>query len=304
MPDLNLNPFTLIIIAGPTAVGKTRFAIELAEHLRTEIISADSRQFFKELNIGTAKPSEEELQAVPHHFIGQLSIHDYYNVSRYEQDVMEILSSLVRKHQYVIMTGGSGLYIDAVCRGVDDFPDPDPELRSYLKGLLADEGIEKLQEILKLKDPDYYITVDLANPNRLIRALEVTMATGVPFSSQRMNQPRQRNFNIIKIGLELPRQELVGRIHFRVDQMIENGLIDEARELYIYKHLNALNTVGYKELFEYFDGYVTLEQAIENIKTHTRRYAKRQLTWFRKDKEYKWFGPGDVQEVLELIKSL
>lgn len=295
------NPL-LIVIAGPTAVGKTRFAIDLAQKLGTEILSADSRQFYRELNIGTAKPTPEELRSVPHHFVGQLSIHDYYNISKYEQDVLALLDIFFRKKSVAIMVGGSGLYIDAVCRGVDEFPDPDPELRSYLKGILADEGIGKLQELVKLHDPDYYSSVDLANPNRLLRALEVSMSTGIPFSEQRLNKGRIRNFNLIKIGLDLPRAELFSRINQRVDQMMQVGLLDEVRELLPFKHLNALNTVGYKELFEYLNEDASLELAVENIKTHTRRYAKRQLTWFRKDKEYTWFAPGQENEVIDFIR--
>jgi tRNA dimethylallyltransferase len=294
------NPL-LIVIAGPTAVGKTRFAIDLAQKLGTEILSADSRQFYQELNIGTAKPSPEELGLVPHHFVGQLSIHDYYNISRYEQEALVLLDNLFRRNSVALVVGGSGLYIDSVCRGVDEFPDPDPELRSYLKGILTDEGIGKLQELVRLHDPDYYSSVDIANPNRLLRALEVSMSTGIPYSEQRLNQPRKRKFNIIKIGLDLPRAELFNRINQRVDQMMKNGLLEEVRELIPFKHLNALNTVGYKELFEYFNEDISLELAVENIKTHTRRYAKRQLTWFRKDKEYTWFAPDQLEMVLEYI---
>jgi len=294
----------LIVIAGPTAVGKTRFAINLAQKLETEILSADSRQFYHELQIGTAKPTTAELGTVPHHFVGQLSIHDYYNISRYEQESLSLLDQLFGQNQSVLMVGGSGLYIDAVCRGVDDFPDPDPELRNYLKGILADEGIAKLQELLKLHDPDYYRSVDLANPNRLVRALEVSMATGIPYSEQRLNKPRKRNFRIIKIGLDLPRAELFRRINQRVDMMMQDGLLAEVMGLLPFRHLNALNTVGYKELFEYIDEIIPLELAVENIKTHTRRYAKRQLTWFRKDEEYTWFAPDRLDAVLEYIRAI
>lgn len=304
MPLKNSNKPILIIIAGPTAVGKTRFAIELAQQLSAEIVSADSRQFYRELNIGTAKPSLEELSIVPHHFIGQLSIHDYYNISRYEKEVQTLLESLFAKNSNAIMVGGSGLYIDAVCNGVDTFPDPDPELRNYLKGLLADEGIEKLQELLKIHDPSYFETVDLANPNRLLRALEVSMGTGIPYSSQRLNQKRERPFRVLKIGLDLPRAELFKKINARVDQMMLSGLLEEVKSLVQFKHLNALNTVGYKELFEYLDEVISLEQAVENIKTNTRRYAKRQLTWFRRDLDYNWFEPGHISNVIDLVKSL
>jgi tRNA dimethylallyltransferase len=301
MTSFNRSLPTLIVIAGPTAVGKTRFSIELAQKLGTEILSCDSRQFYKELNIGTAKPTTEELSLVLHHFIGHLSVDEYYNISKYEQEALRLLDNLFITHREVLLVGGSGLYIDALCRGVDVFPDPDPELRNYLKGIHTDEGIEKLRDLLKIHDPSYYYSVDLDNPARLMRALEVTMSTGIPYSTQRQNQPRIRNFNIIKICLNLGRAALFERINLRVDEMIHNGLIEEARSLYPYKHLNALNTVGYKELFEFIDEHISLEQAIENIKTNTRRYAKRQLTWFRKDKEYEWFEPDQVDQVVESI---
>lgn len=294
---------TLIVITGPTAVGKTACAIEIARTLDTVILSADSRQFYKELSIGTAKPSSEELALVSHYFIGNLSIHDYYNISRFETDVLSLLDTLFRDHSTVILAGGSGLYIDAVCKGIDNFPDPEPELRAYLKGILADEGIEKLRDLLRLHDPAYLLEVDQSNPNRMLRALEVCLSTGIPFSSQRLNQARKRDFNVIRIGLNLPRAELFDRINRRVDQMIENGLLEETRGLLPFRHLNALNTVGYKELFEYFDGLVSLDQAIGNIRTNTRRYAKRQLTWFRRDEDITWFEPGQTREILNWIES-
>ncbi len=303
MPVNVPEPHTLIVIAGPTAVGKTRFAIQLAKKLETVILSSDSRQFYREMNIGTAKPSADELAAVTHYFIGHLSIHDYYNISRFESDCIRILEEEFCRKRSVILTGGSGLYIDAVCKGVDDFPDADPELRSFLKGILQDEGIGKLQHMLKEHDPQYYNQVDLANPVRLIRALEVCLATGKTYSAQRQNLPCSRDFNVIKIGLDLPRAKLFERIHTRVDEMMLNGLLDEVKMLLPFRHLNALNTVGYKELFEYLDGKVSLDQAVENIRTHTRRYAKRQLTWFRKDPEYNWFEPDQVDQVAALISS-
>jgi|WetSurMetagenome_2_1015567.scaffolds.fasta_scaffold64844_2 tRNA dimethylallyltransferase len=298
----NIQNHTLIVIEGPTAVGKTAFAISLAKKLGTSIISADSRQFYKEISIGTARPSLEEMGGVKHYFSGQLSIHDYYNVSQFETDVMELLPSLFADNQFVIMAGGSGLYIDALCNGIDDFPDPDPELRSYLKGLLRDEGIEKLQNLLFEHDPDYYKTVDLMNPVRLQRALEVTMSTGKPYSEQRVRQSKMRDFNIVKIGLYLPREILFKRINQRVDEMMSNGLLTEVKSLLPFRHLNALNTVGYKELFEFFDGELTLAQAVENIKTNTRRYAKRQITWFKRDKTVKWFEPIALKEMFESLK--
>jgi len=291
----------LVVIAGPTAVGKTITAISLAKALKTVILSADSRQFYAELNIGTAKPDVVQLSEVQHYFIGHLSIHDYYNVSRYESDVLKLLPSLFKKNPVALMVGGSGLYLDAVCQGIDDFPDPAPDLRNYLKGILADEGIGKLIELLMQSDPAYLEKVDVANPNRLLRALEVCMTTGKPFSSQRMNQPKKRDFDILRIGLNLPREELFNRINQRVDQMMASGLLDEAKKYLSFRHLNALNTVGYKELFTYLNGNVTIERAIENIKTNTRRYAKRQLTWFNRDKELNWFAPPEVEEIKKLI---
>ena len=268
----------LIVIVGPTAVGKTAISIRLAQYLNTEILSADSRQFYRELKIGVAAPSEAELNAVPHHFIGNLSIHDYYNVSRYETDVLALLDRLFLTKKQLLMVGGSGLYINAVCHGIDELPDPDPDLRKELQN----NELEELRNKLKLLDPEYYAIVDLANPTRLIRAIEVCLQTGKPYSSLRNGTARPRKFNILKIGLSRERAELNQIIGLRVDQMIEQGLLEEARNLYPLRHYNALNTVGYKELFEYFDGKITLEQAIADIKTHTRRYAKRQMTWQRR----------------------
>ncbi len=285
------------MIAGPTAVGKTDVAIELAQHWKSEIISADSRQFYKEMSIGTAKPDQHQLDAVKHHFVGQLSIHDYYNVSMFEQEVLQLLEGLFINHDLVFMVGGSGLYIDAVCRGIDDFPDPEPGLRGYLKGIFLDEGIVRLQEMLLEMDPEYFKTVDINNPNRLLRALEVCHTTGRKFSDQRLNNFKNRNFGIIKLGLNLPRPDLFGRIELRVDQMLEKGLVSEVKRLESFRHLNALNTVGYKEILEFLDSKITLDQAVLNIKTNTRRYAKRQLTWFNRTDEYVWFDPSGLKEI-------
>ncbi|MEI8007824.1 MAG: tRNA (adenosine(37)-N6)-dimethylallyltransferase MiaA, partial [Bacteroidota bacterium] len=229
----------LVVIAGPTAVGKTDVAITLAKEWNTEIISADSRQFYQEMSIGTARPEAHQLAEVKHHFVGQLSIHDYYNISRFESEVLLKLSGLFEEHDVVFMAGGSGLYIDAVCRGIDDFPDPEPELRHYLKGIFQDEGIEKLRELLFNLDPEYFASVDIQNPNRMLRALEVCYTTGKKFSEQRLNNSKQRDFRIIKIGLNLPRPELFNRIGLRVDQMIEKGLIEEVQHLAPFRHLNA-----------------------------------------------------------------
>ncbi len=291
----------LVVIAGPTAVGKTDVAISLAKEWHTEIISADSRQFYSEMSIGTAKPDSQQLNEVKHHFVGQLSIHDYYNVSKFETESLLLLQKLFEIHDIVFMVGGSGLYIDAVCKGIDDFPDPEPELRAYLKGIYMDDGIGKLQEMLLSLDPEYYATVDINNPNRLLRALEVCHTTGKKFSEQRLNSAKNRDFRIIKIGLALPRPELFSRIESRVDQMIENGLVKEVENLLPFRHLNALKTVGYKEIFEFLNSEITLQQAIVNIKTNTRRYAKRQLTWFNRTDEYKWFGPSQIKEITNYL---
>jgi tRNA dimethylallyltransferase len=279
---------TLIVIVGPTAVGKTKAAIEVAEYFDTEIISADSRQFFKELKIGVASPSKSELNRVKHHFIANKSIHDYYNVYKYENEALDLISILFEKHDFIVLTGGSGLYVDAVCKGIDELPDPDETLRNELLAKFKENGIEYLRQQLKILDEEYYYSVDLANHKRLLRAIEVCLTTGKTFSSLRKNTFKTRPFNIIKIGLNMERTILYERINTRVDNMIENGLINEVENLLPFKHLNALNTVGYKELFEYFDGKVKIEEATENIKTHTRRYAKRQLTWFFRDKDIKW----------------
>ncbi len=294
----------LVVIAGPTAVGKTDVVIKLAQEFKTEIISADSRQFYSEMSIGTAKPDPQQLSDVKHHFIGHLSIHDYFNVSRFENETLKLLKSLFEQHNIVFLVGGSGLYIDAVCQGIDDFPDPDPEFRHYLKGIYKDEGIAKLQEILLEADPEYYSTVDINNPNRLLRAIEVCQSTGKKFSELRQNKTKERDFQIIRIGLNLPRPELFSRIELRVDQMIENGLVEEVKSLIPYRHLNALNTLGYKEIFEYLETKITLQQAIVNIKTSTRRYAKRQLTWFNRTDEYTWFEPSQLNEITNYLTMI
>jgi tRNA dimethylallyltransferase len=295
---------TLVVIAGPTAIGKTSVSIRVAQHFSTEIISADSRQLYKELKIGTACPSLEELRQVPHHFIGHLSINEEYNVSRFETDTLTLLGQLFGNHRLVIMTGGSGLYINAVCHGIDDLPDPDDATRGSLKQLFETGGIAALRNKLKKLDPDYYASADTDNPKRLLRALEVCLTTGKPYSSLRKNKPKPRNFRILKIGLAMDKEELYERINTRVDQMLKAGLEKEAKQLFPFRHLNALNTVGYKELFEYFDGKITREQAVTDIKTHSRRYAKRQMTWFRKDEEIRWFHPGEFEQIVDHIKSI
>ncbi len=294
----------LIVIAGPTAIGKTSAAISIAQQLNAEIISADSRQFYKELKIGTAAPTPEELAKVKHHFVGHLSVADYYNVSRFENDVLQFLKGYFENNRCAVMVGGSGLYIDAVCKGIDELPDPDEDLRNNLKKQINDGNLSSLIEQLKELDPEYYKKVDLKNPNRILRALEVCIMTGKPYSSLRNSKPKTRDFDIIKIGLNRPRAELVEIIHKRVDKMIETGLIEEVNSLTEFKHLNALNTVGYKEIFNYLDGKWSLDLAIEKIKTNTRRYAKRQMTWFGKDEEIEWFLPGETKRILKFIESL
>ena len=276
---------TLYILTGPTAVGKTAYTIGLAQRWHAPILSADSRQFYREMRIGTAFPTEEELAAAQHFFVGMLSIHDYYNVYMYEQDVLKLLGELFKKHPVVIMTGGSPQYLDAVCHGVDALPDPDPVTRQYVNNLFQNNGVEALYAQLRLLDPDYAGEVNPNDSKRIMRALEVSMQTGKPYSSQLHKKQTVRDFRIEKKYLNRPREELFDRINRRVDQMMADGLLEEARGLLSYRHLNALNTVGYKELFDYFDGKCSLEQAVTDIKTHTRRYAKRQLTWFKREYE-------------------
>ena len=297
---MTIDDRLLIVVAGPTAVGKTSFGIRLAGRFSTEIISADSRQFYREMQIGTAAPTAEELSTVKHHFVHQLSIREPYNVSRFETEALALLGSLFAEHRVVIMVGGSGLYINAVCHGIDVLPDPDPRIRADLKEQLASSGIIALQDELLHADPVYAAQVDLSNPARLIRALEVCRQTGVPYSSLRSSKPKIRPFRILKIGLELQRDLLYGRINNRVDAMMDSGLYQEALSLYPSRQLNALNTVGYRELFDHFEGLTSLEFAVEKIKTNSRRYAKRQLTWFKKDPEYQWFQPGDLDQIIEL----
>lgn len=279
---------TLIVIAGPTASGKTAFSIQLAKALNTVIISADSRQFYKEMSIGTAAPTEEELAQVKHYFVHHISIEDKYDVADYERDAMQLLDEIFKTHDNVILTGGSGLFIDAVCNGIDTMPDIEPEIRQKVEKLLQDSGLKALQDEVQRLDPEYFALVDQQNPRRLQRALEVCYQTGKTFTSFRSGNAVQRDFAIKKYALLWERQALIERIERRVDLMMKQGLLEEAKKLYPQRHLNALNTVGYKELFAYFDGQCTLKEAVEQIKIHTRQYAKRQMTWLRKDKEYLW----------------
>jgi tRNA dimethylallyltransferase len=291
----------LIILLGPTGVGKTEVSIDIASHFSTEIISADSRQFFREMRIGTAVPTELQLNTVKHHFVGFLSIEDYYSSSLFEKDAIELLPQLFSNNTIVLMAGGSGMYIDAVCNGIDDIPDVDPDIRKKYIDKYNEDGIEGLRVILKLLDPEHYAKVDLKNYKRIIRALEICESAGRPYSSFLKKQKRERDFGIVKIGLERPRQELYERINTRVDEMVNLGLENEARQLYDFRNLNAMNSVGYREFFDFFDGKISKENAIGLIKRNTRRYAKRQLTWWGKDKGIKWFHPEKVSEIIDYI---
>ncbi len=294
---------TLIVIAGPTAIGKTALAIELAKHYNTEIISADSRQFYKEMSIGTAKPSEQELANAVHHFIGNLSVSDTYSAGDFEQDALSRINKIFSIKDHVILVGGSGLFLQAVTEGFDDLPKADESVREQLNDSLVTKGIEHLQSLLKELDPLYYGQVDLSNPQRIIRALEVCISTGQPFSSFRRKALQKRPFDIVKIALEVPREIVYERINMRVDKMMKEGLLKEVASLRDYRHLNALNTVGYSEIFEYMDGALSLEQAVAAIKQNTRRFAKRQLTWLRRDPAYQWFAPSQRQEIIAAIDN-
>lgn len=289
---------TLLTIVGPTAIGKTRMAIALATHFGTEILSCDSRQFFKELRIGTAVPSAEELMAAPHHFIQHKSIFESYSVGDFERDAIALLDKLFKKHDVVVMVGGSGLYAKAIIDGLDDFPEVDEVIRQELNEAYAQKGIGYLQELLKTLDEVQYNQMDVQNPQRLIRALEVCRASGKPYSSFLQRKEKQRDFTSVQIGLTADRTEVYERINKRVDMMLEEGLLIEAQNMMPYKHLNALQTVGYKELFSFFEGECSFEAAIEAIKMNTRRFAKRQFTWFQKDKRIKWF---DYRSSLEEV---
>lgn len=294
----------LINITGPTAIGKTSLAIEVAKHFETEIISADSRQFFKEMKIGTAVPETEELKAAPHHFIQHISIEENYSVGDFERDAIRKLNEIFRNNRVAVMVGGSGLYIKAVTEGLDDFPEVDPKIRENLNKHLEEDGIDWLQQKLFLLDPEHYRNMDVQNPHRLIRALEICIGTGKTFSSFLNKAKPQRDFKTISIGLMAEREIIYDRINKRVDIMVENGLVEEAKSLYPKRELNALNTVGYKEIFQYFDGKIDLDTAIAEIKKNTRRFAKRQLTWFRKDKEIEWFEfDEDRARIFSYIES-
>ena len=294
----------LVVIAGPTASGKTATAIKVAKALGTEIISADSRQFYKELPIGTAAPTPEEQAEVQHHMIHNLNVEDKYDVADYEQDVLDLLKKLFVNHDAVVLTGGSGLFIDAVCKGLDSIPDISKEVRNKVDELYKNGGLIVLQNEVEHLDPEYYSIVDKYNPRRLQRAVEVCYQTGLTYTSFRKNTVKQRDFKIVKVALLWERSELINRINKRVEIMVNEGLVEEVKSMYPKRHLNSLNTVGYKELFEYFDGNASLNEAIENIKINTRQYAKRQMTWLRKNNDYKWFTIDELEEMLKYINSV
>ena len=290
---------TLIVITGPTAVGKTALTLKLAKHYDTPVINADSRQIYRELKIGTAAPTEEQLRQAHHYFVGTKSIDDYYNASMYEQEVLECLK--LQPSNINLLSGGSMMYIDAVCNGIDDIPTIREDIREEMKRRYAEEGIEALCEDLKRLDPEHYAIVDRQNYRRVIHALEICYQTGRTYTSFRTQQKKERPFRIIKIGLNRDRDELYQRINLRVDEMMEQGLLDEVRSVYEKRSTNALNTVGYKELFDYLDGRWSLDEAVERIKGNTRRYARKQLTWFKRDEQMKWFHPDQEQEILNYI---
>jgi tRNA dimethylallyltransferase len=291
----------LLVITGPTAVGKTQLCLDIARHFDIPIINADSRQIYKELSIGTAKPSAEEQQLVKHYFVGTLSLQDYYSASLFETQVIDLLSTLFKTSDYALMAGGSMMYIDAVCDGIDDIPTIDDKTRATMKQRLADEGLPKLCEELQRLDPEYYEIVDRQNPKRVVHALEICTMTGRTYTSFRQRNKKQRPFRIVKIGLNREREELYKRINARVDMMMQQGLLKEAEALYPMRDQNALNTVGYKELFDYFDGRWPLDEAVERIKGNTRRYARKQLTWYKKDPQIRWFHPDQKKEIIDYI---
>ena len=278
--------------------------MDLATHFGIPIINADSRQIYRELKIGTARPTEEQMQQIKHYFVGTLGLEDYYSASLFEKQVLELLSQLFQTHDYALMAGGSMMYIDAVCEGIDDIPTIDDETRALMKRRLTEEGLERLCEDLKRLDPEYYEIVDKQNPRRVVHALEICTMTGQTYTSFRRREKRERPFRIIKIGLNRPREELYARINQRVDQMMADGLLEEVKAMYPKRSLNALNTVGYKELFDYLDGRWSLEEAVERIKGNTRRYARKQLTWYKKDDQIRWFHPDEITTIIDYITSL
>ncbi len=294
---------TLIVVVGPTAIGKTALAIELAKQFSSAIISADSRQFFKEMEIGTAKPSTEELAAAPHHFINSHSIQNLFSTGDFELQALDLMNELFKKNTALIMVGGSGLYIDAICKGLDDLPQTDIRIREKLNIQFANEGLDSIKKPLSTYDPEYYAKVDQSNPQRMIRGLEFYLSTGLKLSSFLTNSKKERPFNIIKIGLNTDRSRLYDRINGRVDLMMQQGLLEEVKSLVPFKAYNALNTVGYSELFDYLDNKITLQEAVDRIKQNTRRFAKRQLTWFRRDDSITWFEPDQVNAIISFLNK-
>lgn len=294
---------TLIVVGGPTGSGKSALAVEIAKHFHAPIISTDSRQMYRGMAIGTAQPTAEELAAVKHYFIADREPEDDFNCGRYEVEALALLDSLFEENRYVVAVGGSGLYIQALCSGMDALPEADDELRNSLKQRLESEGLEVLFSELQQLDPAYAEVVDRCNPSRVMRALEVCISSGKPYSEQRSGTAIERPFHIIKIATDMPRDILYDRINRRVDMMVEDGLIDEAKAMYPKRHLNALQTVGYREIFDHFDGKCSLEEAIELVKRNSRRYAKRQMTWFRRDSEFRWFAPSDLSEIIAYIEN-
>ena len=300
---MSIKRGTLIVVVGPTGSGKSALAVTLAQHYCAPIISTDSRQLFRGMAIGTAQPTAEELAAAKHYFIADREVEDDFNCGRYEVEALELLDTLFAENDYVVAVGGSGLYIQALCDGMDNLPEADDTIREQLKVRLENDGLEVLAEELRRLDPVYAEEVDICNPARVMRALEVCITTGRPYSEQRSGSRAERPFNIVKVGTDMPREELYDRINRRVDMMVADGLIEEARAMYPKRHLNALQTVGYREIFDHFDGKCTLEESIELVKRNSRRYAKRQMTWFRRDERVGWFSPKDIDKIVEFINS-
>lgn len=300
MPD-KVSENTLIVITGPTGVGKTDIAIQLAKRYGTEIISADSRQLYRDIPIGTAAPSASQLAEVQHHFIGTLALDEYYSAAQFETDALKCISHIFQTQNYAVMCGGSMLYVDAVCKGIDDIPTISEQVRNEVLQKFEEHGIDALRQELKLLDPTYYNQVDLLNSKRVIHAVEICRQAGIPYSELRKNEVKQRPFCIKKIGLTLPRERLFDRINRRVLQMTDSGLIEEARHVYPNRHLNSLNTVGFKELFAWMDGKMDLDIAIARIQKNTRVYAKKQLTWFKKDDSIQWFTPNEIEDIIRYI---
>lgn len=299
---MNSKP-TLIVLIGPTGIGKTDLSLNIAEHYNTEIISADSRQLYADLKIGTAAPTPEQLARVKHHFVRTLQLTDYYSAAQYEAEVMKKLDELFKRHNVIVLTGGSMMYVDAVCKGIDDIPTVDEETRKTLMQHYENVGLERLCAELKILDPEYYDIVDKKNPKRVIHALEICYMTGQTYTSFRTSQTKERPFNIIKVGLKREREELYARINKRVDIMMEDGLLEEAKSVYQYKNLNSLNTVGYKEMFKYLDGEWELPFAIEKIKQNSRIYSRKQVTWFKRDTDITWFHPDDTDNIMSFIEE-